>query len=232
MERGISLRRKVEAILENKTFFLWSLRTSAGFIFLSVFPILFVLIDVCSGSLAERFRYISDNYVMVQIAWILTFAAPCAICFVFTMLFFRLNRTYRPILQMAWFISVVALCASTLYHLIEILFMPTFMEWLMTIPAESAHHTFTAWDRTLTHMSSIFIPTSLSIGGLIYTAVMFQTKEIPSVFSYWSFLIWSLVLIGSLFSAHLGVFVLFLLSITILLYVPWIWKVGKILKKS
>jgi hypothetical protein len=228
----ISIKRKVEAIVENKTFFLWSLRTSAGFVFLSIFPILFVLVDVRSGSLAERFRYISDNYVIVQIAWSSTFTALFAICFVFTILFFYLNRTYRPILQMAWFISVVALCASTLYHLIEILIMPTLMEWLMTVPEESAYHTLTAWDQSLSNLSSIFIPTSLSIGGLIYTAVMFQTKEIPPVFSYWSFFIWSIVLIGSLFSSHLGVFVFLLLSVMILLYVPWIWKVGTILKKS
>ncbi|MCH5586585.1 hypothetical protein MK805_16725 [Shimazuella sp. AN120528] len=226
------MRRKMEAIVENKTFFLWSFRTSAGLVFLSVFPILFVLVDVCCGSLSERFHYISDNYVMVQIAWSLTFAALFAICFVFTMLFFHLNRTYRPILQMAWFISVVALCASTLYLLIEILLMPTLMEWLMTIPAESAHQTLTVWDQSLSHLSGIFIPTSLSIGGLIYTIVMFQTKEIPLVFSYWSFFIWSAVLIGSLFASHLGVFVFLLLSVMLLLYVPWIWKVGTVLKKS
>lgn len=226
------MRRRVEALVENKMFFLWSLRISAGFVFLSVFPILFVLVDVCNGSLSERFHYISDNYVVVQVAWSLTFAALIAICYVFTMLFFHLNRTYRPILQMAWFINVVALCASMLYHLIEILLMPTLMQWLMTIPEESAYHTLTAWDQTLSHLIGLFIPTSLSIGGLIYTAVMFQTKEIPAIFSYWSLFIWGMVLIGSIFSVHLGVFVFLLLSVTILLYVPWIWKVGKILEKS
>ncbi|WP_028778390.1 hypothetical protein [Shimazuella kribbensis] len=226
------MRRKLEAIIENETFFLWSLRTSAAFVFLSIFPILFVLVDVRRGTLTERFTYISQNYVLVLIAWSLTFAALVAICFVFTVLFFHLNRTYRPILQWAWFISVMALCASTLYHLIEILMMPTLMQWLMTIPTESAHVTLTAWDKSLSHLSGIFIPTSLSIGGLLYTVVMFQTKEIPSVLSYWSFLIWSLVLIGSFFASLLDVFVFFLLSAAILLYVPWIWQLGKIRKNS
>jgi hypothetical protein len=226
------MKRKVEAIAENKTFFLWSLRTSACFLFLSVFSILFVLVDVCHGSIAERFTYISENYVLVQIAWILNFVALFAICFVFTMLFFHLNRTYRPILQMAWFISVVALCASTLYHIIEIVMMPNLMQWSMSISTESAHDTLLVWDQILDHLGGIFIPTSLAIGGLIYTGVMFQTKEIPSVLSYWSFLIWSLVLIGSFFVSFLGAFVLFLLSIAILLYVPLIWQIGKIVKNS
>jgi hypothetical protein len=228
----ISMKRQLESIIENKTFFLWSLRTSAAFVFLSIFPILFVLVEVRSGTLAERFTYISQNYVLVQFAWSLTFAALCAICFVFTILFFHLNRTYRPILQWAWFISVVALCASTLYHLIEIMMMPILMQWLMTIPTESAHVTLSAWDTSLSHLSGIFIPTSLSIGGLLYTAVMFQTKDIPSVLSYWSFSIWSLVLVGSFFAPFLGVVVFFLLSAAILLYVPWIWQLGKIRKNS
>jgi hypothetical protein len=226
------MRRKVEAIAENKTFFLWSLRTSACFLFLSVFAILFVLVDVCHGSIAERFSYISENYVLVQIAWSLNFVALLAICFVFTMLFFHLNRTYRPILQMAWFISLVALCASTLYHIIEIAMMPNLMKWSISISTESAHATLLVWDQILDHLGGIFIPTSLAIGGLIYTGVMFQTKEIPSLLSYWSFLIWSFVLLGSFFVSFLGAFVLFLLSIAILLYVPLIWQIGKIVKNS
>lgn len=232
MKGVITIKKRVEAIVENKIFFLWGLRTSAGFVFLSVFPILFVLIDVCSGTLNERLSYISQNYILVHIAWSLLFAALVAICYDFTILLFWINRLYRPILQWAWFITVVAVCASIVYLLLEIFFMPLLMQWLMTLPMEISSNTLTTWDQSLFHLSGIFIPISLSISGLIYTAVMFQIKEIPSILSYWSFGIWSIVLMGSCFSSFLGGYVSILLAVAILLYVPWIWQVAKLLKNG
>jgi hypothetical protein len=226
------MKRRVVAIVENKIFFLWSLRTAASLVFLSVFPILFILIDAVRGPLAERAAYIEQNYFFVQLGWGLTFAALSAVCFVFSLLLFHLNPRYRPLLQCGWFISVIALCAGVLFHLIEVLLMPVLIEWLLTVPAEAAARTFTAWNQSLVHLGGVFIPISMAIGGLIYTAVMFQTKEIPLMISLWSFGVWSMVLIGSLITVFAGIFVLFVLFAAILCYVPWMWQLGKIMKNS
>jgi MFS family permease len=226
------MKRRVVAIVENKSFFLWSLRTAAGLVFLSVFPVLFILIDAVSGSLVERAAYVEQNYFYVQLGWGLTFSALSAVCFVFGLLLFHLNRRYRPLLQCGWFICVIALCAGALFHLIELLLMPLLMEWLLTVPTETATQMFTAWNQSLVHLGGVFIPVSMAIGGLIYTAVMFQTKEIPFVISIWSFGVWAMVLIGSLLTAFVGILVFFVLSAAILFYAPWMWQMGKIMKNS
>ncbi len=224
------MKEKLSVALQNKTFFIWGFRASAGFLFLSVLAILFVLIEVLTGSVIERYTYIMQNQFLVFIAWSSTFIASFAICFVFTMLLIHLKK-YRPILQCAWFICIVAFCASVLYHLIEGLMMPNLYLWFIHTPFAPESNVIANWDVAMSQLARLFIPTSFSIGGLIYTAVMFRVGEIPLSISCWSLGIWTLVLLGSLCISNLGVLVFFLLSVVVLLFVPWVWQVGQLVKK-
>lgn len=226
------MRGKFEAILQNKAFFLWSFRASAVFLFLSVFAILFVLVEVLTGTLGDRFLYISHHYLLVIFAWTSTFGGLVAICFIYTMLLFYLNRIYRPILQWAWFISVVALSASVIFHLIELTIIPNLLKLLIESPLSSVSQIFSMLNHALFQLAGLFIPVTFSICGLIYTAVMFRTEEISLALSCWSLGIWATVLLGSCLVSYLGVQVFFLLSIVILLFIPWVWQVGELAKKS
>jgi hypothetical protein len=148
----------------------------------------------------------------------------------FTILTFALDKTYRPVLQWAWMISVIGGSAIVVNHFIQMTVIPTLSELFLLNPSiELARH-MVEWDHLLYQLVGIFSPSCFAISGLIYTGVMFRTPGFSSKLSWWSFSIWTILLLGIVLYRWIHGIVPVVMGMVILIYIPWLWYAGEQVK--
>ncbi|MBA4495463.1 DUF4386 family protein [Paenactinomyces guangxiensis] len=206
-----------------KGWFSWVFRGSAFLHILAAVFMLCVLAQTTKGSLIVRSTYISANQTLVVISWFASSLAILSVIVTFTVLTFALDKTYRPLLQWAWMISVIGGAAIFLNHFIQMTVISALSELFILMPSpELASHMY-EWDKLLQQVIGVFSPSCFAISGLIYTAVMFRTRDFPSSLSWWSFLIWTILLTGAIVFRWEQEAEQVLLGVAIFIYIPWLW---------
>lgn len=213
-----------------KGWFAWIFRGSAFLHFAAAVFMLFVLAQTAGGSIPVRSAYISQNETLVIISWMMSILAVLSLIGTFTILTFALDKTYRPLLQWAWMISVIGGSAIVVNHFIQMTVIPTLSELFLIMPSiELAEH-MVEWDQLLSQLVGIFSPSCFAISGLIYTGVMFRTPGFSSKLSWWSFSVWTILLLGTVAYRWIHGIVPIVLGVVIFIYIPWLWYVGEQVK--
>ncbi|MGA8943490.1 MAG: hypothetical protein WB502_12380 [Thermoactinomyces sp.] len=213
-----------------KHWLLWVFRGSACLYLTAVIFLLFVLVHLADGSWMVRFEYWQSNELLVMVSWLFSLFAILSTAAIFTILLFALDRHFRVILQWAWFIQLIGSVALLIHVLIQMLVYPPLMEaaWETTNP--SIFRYLDNWEQLLVPVASVFVPSCWAISGLIYTAVMFRTRNFSHHFKWWSLAVWGMVLTGAIIFRWVGVFATFWQGAAVLLFIPWVWFVAEDLK--
>lgn len=204
----------------------WGIRISACLQFCSICAMLFVLVETMTGSVGSRFLYYLENKGLVIASWTVSLIWILSVGFVFTVLFFYLDRKYRIVIQWAWFLIVIATAASFLYYLAQVWLVPGLLEWFLRMPTESFAESFYQWDQWLHLLLLRLIPSCFAVGGLIYTAAMFKSKQFPVSLCWYSLVNWSLLLLGT------RVEQIFYWAIVFFVIIPWLWQIAELIRKS
>jgi hypothetical protein len=213
-----------------KHWFSWVFRGSACLHLVSVLLILFVLLQMAGRPWLSRSVYFMENEKWIMIAWVSTFLAVLSFLVNYTILLFALNHRFRLILQWAWLIQLIGGAVFLLYHLVQMFLFPLMVRLFLQMPTLKLVQHLDQWDQLLTQMVSVFGPTCWAIGGLIYTAVMFRTRDFSPVLSWWSLIVWTVVLTGAVIFRWVGSDVSFLQGFAIFMYIPWLWNMGEQVK--
>lgn len=213
-----------------KHWFLWVFRGSAFLHFMTVIFVMFVLFHLGDGSWLKRFHFLRANEALVTISWVSILIAVLSVFAIFTILLFILDRHFRVVLQWAWFIHLIGSVSLFIHVFVQMFIYPLIMEmaWETTNPL--LFHHLDDWENLLIPVISVFVPTCWSIGGLIYTAVMFQSQGFSHWLHWWSLIIWGMVLSGAVIVRWIGSSVVFWQGAAILLFIPWLWYVAEDLK--
>lgn len=209
----------------------WVFRGSALLQFNAMIFLLFVLAQSSRGSIKDRLEFMTEQDHWVIIAWLSSVVAIFSIVASFTALNFLLNRTYRIILQCAWFVAVVGAMIAFLDHFIQMTIIPTLLEWIVRQPSGKLVAHLGEWQWLQVRLVTLIIPSCFAISGLIYTAVMFRTSVFPRILSWWSFVVWSLLLCGVLFSQSHEYLYFFYASLILFGYIPWLWMMAGVTNK-
>lgn len=223
----------MEVSLFNKKIWLsWIFKGSALLQINAIILILFVLIQTREGSFIDRSHFIANHEDWVLLSWISSIVAIFSIVGTFSVFTFMLNHTYRPILYCAWFISVVGAIVAFLEHFIKMTIMPILWKWLTDMPSIHLSDHIYEWEWMLDQLAMLIIPSCFALSGFFYTAVMFCTTAFPRGLSWWSFSIWSTLLMGVVFLREYDWLYLLYAALVLFSYVPWLWVVSEVWNKS
>jgi hypothetical protein len=187
------------------------------------FAMLFVLFRSYQGSWWHRALFIAANEQMLKLAWTSSLLAIFAVIGTFSILVVALDREFRIILQWAWMISLIGGTAFLINHLVQMMLLPLLSEWFIQIPSPNLLFHLHRWDRLLDWISFGFGPGCLAVSGLIFTAVMFRTREFSLSVNWGSFAVWSILLLESVSFRWMEVGVPVFLSLAFLIYIPWLF---------
>ncbi|MBA4543371.1 MULTISPECIES: hypothetical protein [Thermoactinomyces] len=215
-----------------KPWFSWVFKGSACLHFVSVLLILFVLLQMAKQPWLSRSVYFLEHEKWVMLAWVSSFLAVLSFLAIYTILLFALNDRFRIILQWAWLIQLIGGAVFLLYHLVQMLLFPLMVHLFLQMPTLNLIRHLEEWDSLLIRMVGVFGPTCWAIGGLIYTAVMFRTREFSPFLSWWSLLVWTVVLAGVVSFRWMGFHVSFLQGFAIFIFIPWLWNMGEQVKSG
>lgn len=210
----------------------WIFKGSALLQIQAVLFILFVLVNTWKGSYMHRSAYILANENWVTLSWISSMIAIFSIVGTFSVLTFILNHSYRFILFCAWCISVVGAMIAFLNHFAQMTIIPVLLEWLNSSPSSHLANHLGVWDQLSNMLVMLVIPTCFALSGFFYTAVMFLTQAFPKGLSWWSFFIWTILLLGVVFLHSFDHLDLLFASLILFGYVPWLWSIGEKIKMS
>jgi hypothetical protein len=191
---------------------------------------LFVLMQTANRPWFSRSVYFLENEKWIMISWISSFLAVLFLIGTFTILLFALDKNFRIILQWAWMIQLIGGSAFLLYQLVQLLLFPLLIRLFLRVPTMGLIQHMNQWDRLLTEMVGVFGPSCWAIGGLIFTAVMFRTRDFSLILSWWSLGVWTIVLTGAALFRFLGASVSLLQGLAIFMYIPWLWHVANQVK--
>ncbi|AUS07753.1 hypothetical protein C1X05_02230 [Laceyella sacchari] len=215
-----------------RMWFAWVLRSSACLHGLAGLFMLFVLVHALRGDWLMRTQFVVQNEWLVTVSWSSMLLSSLGLVCSFGILTFALNKQFRFILHWAWLIQLIGSSALALHYVIQMVLYPALMKYFVHMPTSALLSHINKWDDLLSHLATVFAPSCLAIGGFIYTAAMFYTPGFSRWLSWWSLLVWSLLLAGSVV-VHwsLSTFSV-LLGLTLACYVPWLWKAAKELMLS
>ncbi|WP_140413503.1 hypothetical protein [Marininema halotolerans] len=207
----------------------WVVRSAALSNLIAAMMSLILLSLGGSGSLGERMYSIEVNEWVYRWSWGIGIVSVVGMTSVFFILLCMMDAQYRGILQMAFMIWIVGACGWVLTDLIQIRLMPVLSELFMKTPTADLVEHIIKWEHLLFRLTGIFGLSCYAISGLIYTAVMFRTKGMPMVMSRYFFMIWCFVLFISIAAQWLVTWLPWLVVCTLLMLVPWFWKLGRLL---
>lgn len=210
----------------------WIFKGSALLHINAVLFILFVLVKTWKGSYMHRSEFILAHENWVTVSWISSIIAIFSIVGTFAVLTFLLDHSYRFILYCAWCISVVGAMIAFLNHFAQMTIIPVLMEWFMSSPSSYLVNHLGVWDQLSNELVILVIPTCFALSGFFYTAVMFLTHAFPKRLSWWSFSIWTTLLLGVVFLHSFDHLDILFASLILFGYVPWLWTVGEKIKMS
>jgi hypothetical protein len=219
-----------ETVGMRRDWFSWVFRCSALLHFTAAVFILFVLTQAANGSWLKRSVYILEHEKLVIISWISSLLSILAVIGTFAILMVTLDRNFRLILQWAWMISVIGGVALILNHLAQIFLFPALSWLLLNMPRPELAIYLEQWDSLLTPVVQVFGPSCFAISGLIYTAVMFRTRGFSLTLSWWSFCVWTVLLLGATLFRWAEWAVPFFQGLAIFMYIPWLWYVAEHVK--
>lgn len=173
------------------------------------------------GTQMERMVYIAEHETAVFWSWASWMFATLAITLSFYVWLTGFHSMYRPILQMALLIWIIGAATEILHDLIQMTIIPALSELFTQMPSPELASHFDAWDRLLIRMTGVFSNTCYAISGLISTGVMYQNKRVSNELAGLSLFIWAVVLLGALFVGWLEVPLRGMVSISLLLFLPW-----------
>jgi hypothetical protein len=179
------------------------------------------------GTQTERMYYIAEHETAVFWSWASWMFATLAITLAFYVWLAGFHSMYRPVLQMALLIWIIGAATEILHDLIQMTIIPALSELFLQMPSPELAGHFNAWDRLLIRMTGVFSNTCYAISGLISTGVMFQNKRVSNGLAGWSLFIWALVLLVALCVGWLEVPVRGVVSISLLLFLPWAGMAAK-----
>lgn len=210
----------------------WIFKSSALLHVNAILCILFVLVQSQEGSLFHRSQFISSHENWMMMSWVSSILAIFSIVGTFSILTFILNHTYRMILYCAWFISIVGALIAFLNHFVQMTILPLLLEWLATKPSVRLMYHINEWESLLNQLNLLVIPTCFAISGLFYTFVMFDTQTFSRRLSWWSFSIWTALLMGVVFFQKYEQLYLLYAVLILFIYVPWLWNMGDSIKSD
>lgn len=224
------VRGEVHPTGMRKGWFSWVFRGSAVIHVTAAIFMLFGLMQTTNSSLMVRSTYILMNKNFVLLSWFSSSLAILSVIGTFTILTFALDKVYRPLLQWAWMISLIGGAAVFINHLIQMTVIPALSELFMLMPSADLAVYMYKWDQLLDQVVGVFSPTCFAISGLIYTAAMFKTRDFSSKLSWWSLVVWIILLIGAVIFRWVAEVVPVLLGVAIFIYIPWLWYVAEQVK--
>ncbi len=213
-------------IFQKSVYFSWIFKGSALLHINAVCFVLFFLSEAFRGSMIQRSQYLLSHQNWVLASWISSIVAICSVVATFSVFTFLLNRSFHILLNCAWFISMVAAAIAFLGYFVQMTIIPTLLEGVSTKPSIHLIYYLNEWESLLGQLITQIVPICFAISGFFYTAVMFYTRKFPKKLSWWSFSIWSSLLLGVIFFKHVQ-FDLLYASLTLFIYVPWLWRVGE-----
>lgn len=184
------------------------------------------------GSLGERTRYIASNEAVIRWSWGVGAVAVLLTTIVFLFLLISLNQRYRAVLQMGLMIWILGVSASILHDLLQMTVMLVLSQLFVQVPTKGLAQTITDWEQVLIRLLGVFAWTCYAIGGLIYTGVMFRTKDFPEHLAWHSLFVWSSILLLSLVLSWISSKMIGFTSFSLLLFIPWIWRLGKAVRPT
>ncbi|SDW79380.1 hypothetical protein SAMN05444487_106116 [Marininema mesophilum] len=192
----------------------------------------FLLLSQGGGnSFGSRMYSIGINEVAFRWSWGVSILSVLGMTSVFFILLWFMDSQYRGILQMAFMIWIIGASGWVLHDLIQIRLMPLLSQWFLATPTGELATYIRAWEELLFRFIGIFGLTCYAISGLIYTAVMFRTKDVPIVMSRYFFVVWCFVLAIAVSAKWLISWFPWLIICTLLLLVPWFWRLSKLLPR-
>lgn len=177
-------------------------------------------------------QYIHANPTAWNLSWAAALASALGLLFVFTILTLRLDRSYRPLLQMAWMIGVMGAASWVLHDLLQMTVMPVLSLLVLEAPTPHLVDHILRWEKLLVQLVGVFSCICFAISGFIYTSVMFRTRFFPSSVAVYSLVLWSIVLAASISVRWVDALLPWVLAGSLLLLIPWYWQLSNVLSRS
>lgn len=207
----------------------WLVRGVAGINVASVVLVSLFLAGMGQGSFGERMQYIHANPAAWNVSWTAALLAALGLVFIFTLLMLYLDRSWRPLLQLAWMIGVVGAVAWVLHDWLQIMMMPVLSLLFLEVPTSRLADYIIQWEKLLVQLAGVFSCTCFAISGLMFTGVMFRTRSIPKTMAIYSLVLWTLMLAASLSVRWVHAMLPWVLAGSLLLLVPWYWQLSNVL---